>query len=127
MECKTKGRIVFKVVELERLEIADQHETGEFVFLQSRKVVECLPPSANQVSSGALLFNEEDALPEKINETALFPQAFNRLFERCNSASGDAKNLEEFVIEGLALATFIPSVFPVIGETRRTSPDLVPT
>ena len=96
------------------------------MFLEAREIVEGLLLGADQVPAGALLFDEKHALPEQVDEPALFAETLDWFLETGDAAAGDPENLEELVLKGLALAPFIMGVPPFLGETGGAGLDLIP-
>ena len=116
-----------QICQVKRLEIADQDVSGELVVLQPRKVVQRLLPRSDQIAPAGLLFNEEFALPEQVDEALLLSQLFDRLLECRDLAPLDPEQLEELVVEGLGVAPLVSGLGPVSREGRCAGTDLVPT
>jgi len=53
----------------------DGHIAGQVVFFEAREVIEDLLLGANKVPASVLLLDQENALPEEIDEPALIAQA----------------------------------------------------
>jgi hypothetical protein len=116
-----------EVVEFERLKIANENVSGQLGILDAGEIVEGLLFGFGQVASGAFLLDEEGALPKQIDEARSSRSlTLDRFFECRDLASLDAKDFEEFIVEGLRLALFIVGVFPFLGEPVGSVSYLVP-
>ena len=127
VERESSDDVVFEVMQFEALEIADENVTGKLVLFQAGEVIKSLLLGAREVTPRALLLYEQYALPEKVDKAALVAEFLYRFLEAGDPATRDAEHLEEFVVEGLALATLIVSVLPLVGEACRACSDFVPT
>ena len=110
---------VLKVVELKGLEIAQQDVSRQVDILQPREVVEGLGLCLLQITASALLFDQEHAAPEKIDEAAFVAEIADRLLKGRNAPNRDPKDLEEVAIEQLGLSLFIAFPFPVPRKCGR--------
>ena len=63
-----------EVVQLEVLEVADKDVAGQLAFLETGEVFQSLLLGADKITARALLFNEQSAFPEQIDETTTLPQ-----------------------------------------------------
>ncbi len=99
----------------------------ELVLPQAGEVIERLLLGPSQALARALLFDQQDALPQQVNETALIAEPLDGFLEGGHPAAGDAEDVEEFVVKGLCLAPLVMRVAPVKGELFGSTPDFVPT
>jgi hypothetical protein len=87
-----KLSVVFEVIQLEVVKIADEDVAREFVRLQAREVVERLLLRLDQIVAGALLLDDQNALPKKIDEAAVFSQEPDRFLEAGEMPARDSKH-----------------------------------
>ena len=127
MKKKADPSILVKIVEFERLKVADEDKAGQFMFFEPGKVIEGLGLSSLETATCAFLFYKENALPEKIEEAALLTEKSDGLFKTCDTATRYAKDFKEFIVESLTLASFVVPVFPFFREARGADSDFVPT
>ena len=85
----------FQIIKLEGMKVAQQDVAREVAVPQPGKIVQRLRLGLFEVSASALLLNEKDALPEKVNETALVAKVLDRLLEARDAAHRDAENIEK--------------------------------
>ena len=114
------------VEQLERLEIAQQLVAGTIPFGQRVEVRAGLLARGGQVTAGALLFDQQHARPEQVDEAGGVVEPLDVLLVPCNGASLDAEDLEERVVEALRLALLIRGAGPLAGEVGGAGADLVP-
>ena len=132
--------VVFQVSEPERpfapfiqveqvpaLEIAGEDVTRALRLRQPVVVIQRLVAGALEIEAGRFLLDDQGARPEQVDESALVAgQVADALLVVGNLAPVDAEALEEFVVEGLGLALFVPSLAPPFGERRRAGADFGP-
>ena len=126
MEHEPNMLVLVEIVEFEVLKVAYKDVAGKLVFLESGKIIEGLLLGPNQISSGAFLFDEKHALPKQIEKATLLSEQPYRLFEARNPSPAHTKDFKEFVIESLALASFVMRILPVFGEAGGANSDFVP-
>ena len=114
------------VVELEALEVADQDEAGSLALAQGVEVTSGLFIGGPQIAPRALLFDDQDARPEEVEEPAGVVQLPDPLFVAGDGLPAHPEYVEEVVVEALRLAFLIAGVRPLPGEGCGTGPDLVP-
>ena len=121
------NRLVFlQVVQLERLEFAQKDVAGQIRVFQAGEVVERLLLRLFEISAGALLFNQKNTLPEKVDEPPLVAKVLHRLFKRGNAAYGNTKHLEEVSIKELHLSLLVALASPFLGKLRGPRPNFIP-
>ena len=115
------GLLAFVPVEkLERLEVAEKLEAGALPFGQRVEVRAGLFTCSDQVASGALLLDQEDAGPEEIDVAGGVVEPLDAfLVPRHGARRRLAEDLEELVVEALGLALLVRGVGPFTGEVRR--------
>ena len=89
-------------------------------------IIERLPLRPAKVQIGALLFDQQCAGPEQINEAVPVVQQLYPLLIDRNLLALDAENLEKFIVECLGLAAFVMRVFPFLAKRLGASFDLIP-
>ena len=75
----------------------------------------------------ALVFHNEDAGPEKINETVIAGDLFHRFLEAGNGAAADAEHAEKFIPKAFRLGLLAGLAFPFIRKPDGVVTDFVPT
>ena len=108
------------------MKVAQQDVAREVAVPQPGKIVQRLRLGLFEVSASALLLNEKDALPEKVNETTLVAKVLDRLLEARDAAHRDAENIEEIAIEKLRLPLLVSFPRPVLGESGCSQSDFIP-
>ncbi len=126
LQCEGGRFVLVKVVELEGAEVAQQQVARQLGVPQAGEVIQGLLPGLGQVASGALLFHEQHALPEQVDEASLVPEPLDRLLERGDPAQGDAEDLAERAVEELGVRPFAACVLPVASEASGAGANLVP-
>src|SRR6185437_8538661 len=89
-------------------------------------IFEGLRLSLSEVLAEALVFNEQDAGPEKIDKTVLTGNFPDRFFKARDNATADTEDVEEFVPEGLLFGAFAFDAGPFLRKGNRTMADFVP-
>jgi hypothetical protein len=73
------------------------------------------------------LFDEQDAFPEKVNESPAIAEQLDWLFKCGYAAAADTEDLKKFVVEGLRFASFVIGVLPLLGKASGAGADFAPT
>jgi len=115
-----------QVVELERLEITQQKVPRQLCVLEPGKILQSLGLGRNEAPARALLLDQEQTLPEEINESALFAKQPDGFFEAGYATDRYAEHVKEVLVEELRLALFVPMSGPFVGKTRSTRSNLIP-
>jgi hypothetical protein len=121
-----RWRFTIKIIEFKCLEIATQNVPRQFRLLYSGKIIEGLLFSLCEVSASTFLFDEQNALPEKINEAVLTAEFFYGLLEACDSTPRNAEHLKEFIVKSVRLSFFVTGILPLVGEVRSPRPNFIP-
>jgi hypothetical protein len=129
-EREVKLLVRFKVVEGEALEIGEQDVTRDLIAatdgLEVLDIVESLRLGCFKAGAGCLVFDQQLALPEQIDEAVGAAQSPDRLFERGDGAPRNAEDIEELVPEGLLVGLLACGRSPVAGEEDGPLVDFVP-
>ena len=100
----------FEVVERKLLEVGDQHEARHLVPAvgagEVADVVERLEAGGVEVLAAALVFDEQLALPEQVDERMLAAHVAGVFLERGKRRAPQPEHVEKLVPEGLLLAGF---------------------
>jgi len=111
-------------------EVRDQDVARQIAVGQSLEVVRSLRERAFQVLTGALVLDQEHALPECVDASALELAAragdFDLLFEDRDASAVDAEDIEETVPEALRLRALRALTLPLAGKSEGAVFDLVP-
>ena len=89
-------------------------------------VVERLRFGFAEVFAERLVFDQQDARPEKVNVAVVAGDFLHRLFKAGDDAAFDAEDLKEFVPEGLFFGALAFDARPFAGELDRVVADFVP-
>lgn len=83
---------------------------------------------AGQVAALALLFDDQGAGPEQVDEAvgARGVERADALFVDGDLFAGDAEDPEELVVEGLGLALLVALALPVLSEAGGVGADFGP-
>ncbi|MDE2888390.1 MAG: hypothetical protein OXR72_09240 [Gemmatimonadota bacterium] len=79
-----------------------------------------------QITSRALLLDEQYARPEQIDESVGIVQAFDLLLVAGDRATFYAEYLEEFIVKALCLALLVAGVLPLSREIGGAGADFIP-
>jgi hypothetical protein len=119
-------RALVQVVQAKAGEVRDQHVARQVAVLEAGEVVAGLAVGADQVLAARLVLDQEDALPQQVDEPAGAVLAPDRHFEAGDPAPVHAEHVEERVPEGLGLGAFGRLALPLLGERDRPRLDLIP-
>lgn len=114
------------VVQAEARKVADQHETRQFVFLQSGEIVDGLLVGAIEIFTARFVLNQQVAFPQPVNVTVAVAEFFDLLLETADAPLVDAKDLEEFDPERFCVGVFRFRFGLVAGKRQRAVFDFVP-
>ena len=130
--CRKLGKVKMRflpfieVQEFETLEIAEQNVPRPVALRDGIEVRQSLIPRSLEVPTCALLFNEQYAWPEQVDEAVSVVQPAHMLLVAGNAASLNAEDFEEIVVEALSFAFLVCLILPALGKRRGTCADLVP-
>ena len=120
------GLALVQIVKLEGLEVAHQDEARALAFRQRVEILPGLFVRFAEIAPGALLFDEQHARPEQVDEarTVVEPRDM-RLVSR-DVPTPYPEHVEEGVVEALRLALLVGRVLPVLGKDSGAGANLVP-
>ena len=107
LQGKGDGLAGVTVKQFEILEIADKLEPGAIPLRQGIEIGGCLDGGGLEVTPGGLLFDDQGAGPEQVDEARCVVQASDVFLVPGDGLAGDAEKVEEVVVERLRLALFI--------------------
>ena len=113
-------------MKLEGLEVAHQDVARALAFRQRVEILPGLFVSFAEIAPGALLFDEEHARPEQVDETRAVVQLGDMRFVARDVPTPHPEHVEEGVIETLRLALLVGRVLPVFSEGSGAGANLVP-
>jgi hypothetical protein len=120
----------FQVMQSDAGEVRDDDVPRNFFLASFAQEVmdirEGLRFSRTKVLASALVFDEEDAGPEEVDECEIAREFADGLLEARDGATTDPEGLEELVPESLLVGCLAPCARPVTGETDCVLSDLVP-
>ena len=116
----------FQIEQRPVLEIAGLNAARLFARRDALDVIECLPLRLAQIEAAALLFDQQRARPEQVDEAVAVIEQFDALLVDRDLSPLDPKHREEIVVEALRVAALVGGVGPVLAEPPRAPPDLVP-
>ena len=91
--------VILKVVKFERLEVAHQNVPRQILIVDAGKIFQRLRFGIFQIPSNALLFDEQHALPEQVDISAIFSKIIDGNLEASDPPYWNAKHVEKFAIE----------------------------
>src|SRR3546814_7489314 len=91
--------VLVEVVKLEGLKVAQKDVARQIGVLQAREVVERLRLRLPKIEAGALLLDEQYALPEKVDVAPLVAKFLDRFLEGRDAANRHSEHLEESLVE----------------------------
>lgn len=113
---------VFEVMEGDTGEIGEDEVGGGFFGAvgigEVVDIADGLSVGFVEVLAAGLVFGDEGAGPEEVDEFVLALEVFDGFFEGGDEFSGASEDGEEFVPEGLGIGAFAGGVFPFLGETE---------
>ena len=117
MEQRRVGVLLrFEIVEGDAGEIGDDQPAGNLAVapgvLEAADVGHALRVRPSQILAGGLVFHEQAARPEQVNEAPIAGELSDGLLEGGDGAAADAEDVEKLVPEGLAFGGF--AVTPAI-------------
>lgn len=115
-----------EVVQAEPGKVGDHDVAGQVALLQTGEVVEGLGGCPVEVFAAALVFDEQDALPQQVDVAALAVALLDRFLEAGDAAPGDTEDIEEGIPECLGLGIFAGFVGPFLREGEGTGADFIP-
>ncbi|MCY4269798.1 MAG: hypothetical protein OXE80_06475 [Gammaproteobacteria bacterium] len=120
-----RGALV-EVAKLESLEVAQQDEARAVALGQGVEVIPSLFPGHIQIAPGALLFDQQNARPEQVDEAGAVAEFGDMRLVTRHRPPPDAEYLEEVVVEALGLALLVGRVAPGVGELGGAGANFVP-
>ena len=115
-----------EIVKLEGLEIAHQDVARALAIRQRVEILPRLSIGGLQVTPGALLFNDEHARPEQVDEARAVVELRDMRLVARDVPPPHPEHVEESVVEALRLALLVGCVLPVLSEGGGAGADLVP-
>ena len=115
-----------QIVKLEGLKVAHQDVARALAFRQRVEILPGLFASGLQVAPGALLFDEQHARPEQIDEPRAVVQLRDMRLVARDVPPPHPEHVEESIVEALRLSLLVGRVFPVFGESGGAGAHLVP-
>ena len=79
-----------------------------------------------EVLAKALVFDQEDAAPEQVNEPVLAAEVADGFLETGDVPAGQAEDVKEGIPKGLALGRFAGLARPIVGKTNGVVSDFIP-
>ena len=120
----------FKIVEGDAGEIRDDQPAGNLAvapgILEAADVGHALRVRLSQILAGGLVFHEQAARPEQINEAPIAGKLSDRLLEGGDRAAADAEDVEKLIPEGLAFGGFAGNASPVFAKDNGAVTNLIP-
>ena len=116
LEREGGGFPLVEIVQLEGLEVADQNVARAVLFGQGVNIRAGLIVGAGKIVPGALLFDDQDAWPEQVDEPRPIVQPLYVFFVAPNGPALLPENLEKLVIEALGIALLVRVIRPLASE-----------
>ena len=111
-------------------EIRDDQPAGNLAvapgILEAADVGHALRVRLSQILAGGLVFHEQAARPEQIDEAPIAGKLSDRLLEGGDRAPADAEDVEKLIPEGLAFGGFAGNATPVFAKDNGAVANLIP-
>ena len=120
-----------QIVDGDAGEVGEDDVAGDFLLAtladEIADVAEGLGLRLAEVATEALVFDQQDAGPEEVDEAAVAGDLLDRLLKAGHELATQAEDLEELVPEGLLVGGLPRGARPFAGEADGVLADFVPT